>query len=296
MVGVDDVEEPGGGLGPHQVGVQCPIVRLLVQQEDEPQLELPCEWHGEVVHPLPLHLPVALDGGIDVGQGLLEGPEVVQAIYGGDVVGIGHVGQPHLHRVVNVAVLVVGDAHDHAGPLPHGQVVGIARGLPPRAQEVELGEVLPLLGDDDHVRQGDDRGYDGDGQDDGQGLVQARLLLVLLPCRLGGGPGVERQERILGVHPPPRGHDGEHDVEHDEGQEDRCQANAERRVVESEADERYHGDADAERKCDALDEVQRPLVGEQGVDQHVTGEEQDEGQAQDGPPRVVRKEVDERCQ
>jgi len=204
-------------LGPHDVGVLRSAVDLIVHDEHEPQLELPGVRDGEVVHPLPLHFPVPLDVGVRVRQRLVERPEVVQAVDRRRVARVGHVGQPHLDGVVDGAVLVVRYPHDHAGDLVHGEVVGIVVRLAAGAEEVELGEVLPLLGHGHDVAQGHHRGEDGQDQDDAQRLVQLRLLAEAAPHLGELVLGLERKEGVLGLHPPPCGGDGEGHVEDDQG-------------------------------------------------------------------------------
>ncbi len=185
---------------------------------------------------------------------------------------------------------MVPDADDQRLRRACREVGRIVRGLPPRSEDVELGEVLPLLRHRDDVSKRRKRRDDRDHKDDGERPVEPGVAGVEefqtgrfkhLPRRNDEAVGGREEEA-----PVPG------DPDHCEGEEgkrgkDRVEPDSPGSVVQGKPDEGGDGDREPEREGDPLDPVKVLFCREERGDQGVAGDEEDHRQAEEGLEKTL---------
>src|SRR2546428_1131200 len=180
--------------------------------------------------------------------------------------------------VVDAHKLVVRDAKDDRSGLGDVERRRVSGGVAAGTEDIELREALPGLRRQHHIGK-DDCGYDDAcGESHGDAPIEQTGLVPYRHCEFDGGskPPLRRQAHAA----PVRGTAdacGEYGDRRNEGRE----ANSPGRVVEEEAEERDHRDAQPERQGNPLDPVDFRLLrpegaGEQCCHENVAWEEEDE--------------------
>ena len=196
----------------------------------------------------------------------------------------GHVLQDCFHGIGNILILVIADADDQGLFFSNRKPRWIISGIPSRAEDIKLGELLALLHEYNNVENGADSGDNCDNENDGKRPVHAGLAglkeLLLHPCRYlterDEKPlfGREEQAAVLGDDHH-RG--GKENKRHD----NRVEPDPLMGEVEKKPDQGDDCDREAEGEGESLDPGQIFLPWEEGGDQDIAGDKEDHREGKD---------------